>query len=92
MCLEEMLLCTIPKGDLFYGESRRRTSVLFSEGLRQEVHRLLNEMHQLYRKGYTPKVKPSKSCNACSLKDLCLPGLMQRGSVSTYLQKMMEEE
>lgn len=37
MCLEEMLCCTIPEGALYYGETRRRLRVSFSEELRQEV-------------------------------------------------------
>ena len=73
MCLEEMLCCTVPEGALYYGEPRRRTVVLFTPELRQQVRDSLTEMHQLYQRRYTPKVKPSKACNACSLKGLCLP-------------------
>ena len=51
----------------------------------------LAEMHQLYQRRYTPKVKPSKGCTACSLKDLCLPKLMNRKNVSNYLKSVMEE-
>lgn len=92
MCLEEMLCCEIPRGALYYGEPRRRTQVDFTPELRQEVKSLLSEMHELYRRGYTPKVKPSKPCNACSLKELCLPKLMRGRSVSAYLRDAMEDE
>lgn len=91
MCLEEMLCCDIPEGALYYGEIRRRIPVTFTQELRQEVRDLLMQMHDLYRRGYTPKVKPTKSCNACSLKELCLPKLMKARSVSDYLQNAMEE-
>ena len=91
LCLEEMLCCRIPEGALFYGEPRRRTAVPFTEELRQAVRAALEEMRQLARRGYTPKVKPTKSCNACSLKELCLPSLARRGKVSDYLEKAMEE-
>ena len=64
MCLEEMLLCRIPSGALYYGETRRRTDIEFDDGLRREVIAALEEMHQLYIRGYTPKVKPQKSCSA----------------------------
>mgnify|MGYP004608023773 CR=1 FL=1 len=60
-------------------------------GVRCQVRTLLAEMHELYRRGYTPKVKPSKSCNACSLKELCLPRLMKTKPVSDYLKAAMEE-
>ena len=92
MCLEEMLCCEIPRGALYYGEPRRRTEVDFTPELRQEVRALLEEMHALYARGNTPKVKPTKGCNACSLKGLCLPKLMRSKSVSAYLRGAMEGE
>lgn len=91
MCMEEMLCCTVPEGSLFYGETRRRTDVFFSDELRNQVTTLLAEMQQLFRRGHTPKVRPSKSCNACSLKELCLPALLGRRSALTYLRSAMEE-
>ena len=90
MCLEEMLCCQIPRGALYYGEPRRRTEVVFTPELRQEVRTLLEEMHALYRRGTTPKVKPSKRCQACSLKELCLPRLMKSRPVADYLRRAME--
>lgn len=92
MCLEEMLCCEIPRGALYYGEPRRRTEVDFTPELRQEVRALLEEMHALYARGSTPKVKPTKGCNACSLKGSCLPKLMRSKSVSAYLRGAMEGE
>ena len=71
---------------------RRRTEVDFTPALRQEVRALLEEMHALYARGSTPKVKPTKGCNACSLKGLCLPKLMRSKSVSAYLRGAMEGE
>ena len=91
MCLESMLCCDIPEGALYYGEIRRRERVSFTPELRAGVRELLAEMHELYRRGYTPKVKPTKSCNACSLKELCLPKLMKSRAVSAYLRAAMEE-
>lgn len=90
LCLEEMLCCEIPKGALYYSETRRRTEVVFTPELRQEVKALLREMHMLYARGYTPKAKPAKSCNACSLKELCIPKLMKSRSVTAYLHSGME--
>ncbi len=92
LCLEEMLCCEIPKGALYYGEPRRRTDVVFTPELRQEVRSLLEEMHRLYAHGHTPKVKVGKNCNACSLKELCLPRLMKSRSVTDYLRHGMEAE
>lgn len=91
MCLEEMLCCSIPRGALYYGEQRRRTPVDFTPELRRDVMDSLQEMHDLARRGRTPKVKPSKACNACSLKELCLPALMTGRPVSRYLEEHMED-
>ena len=55
------------------GSHAARTVVFFTPELRETVRRDSDEMHQLYHRGHTPKAKPSKSCNACSLKELCLP-------------------
>ena len=65
--------------------------VLFTPELRETVRRDSDEMHQLYHRGHTPKAKPSKACSACSLKELCLPQLVRRESVQTYLRRAMEE-
>lgn len=92
ICLEEMLCCKIPEGALFYGETRRRVVVPFTLPLRQQVYTMTEEMHQFYCRGYTPKVKPSKGCYACSLKDLCLPALMKSKKLDSYLQKAMEDD
>lgn len=92
MCLEEMLCCSIPEGALYFGETRRRVTVSFTEELRQSVRGQLEEMHQLYQRGYTPKVKPTKACGACSLKELCLPGLLRIKPVADYLAEAMEDE
>ena len=91
MCLEEMLCCDIPEGALFYGETRRREIVLFTDELREQVRGCLAEMRQLYQRGHTPKVKPSRSCKACSLKELCLPKLNKTRSVAEYIAAAMEE-
>ena len=85
MCLEEMLCCSIPEGSLFYGETRRRTRVVLNEPLRQQVKVCVEEMHQLYARGYTPRAKPTKACSACSKKELCLPCMLRKGTVASYM-------
>ena len=92
MCLEEMFSTEVPEGAIFYGESRRREIVDITSDLRTEVEKMFEEMHQYYNRHYTPKVKYSKSCNACSLKDICLPKLGKVVSVKRYLDQMLEEQ
>lgn len=76
MCLEEMLSARIDAGALYYGEIHRRNTVEISDELRKRVSDIVQEMHELYDKGYTPKARGSKSCNACSMKDICMPVLI----------------
>lgn len=91
MCLEEMYCCSISEGALFYGETRRREKIIFTDDLRASVINAVNEMHALYDKGYTPKVKPKKSCKACSLKEICLPELQSEKKVNDYIKSALKE-
>ncbi len=92
MCLEEMLLCSIPEGSLYYGEPRRRTKVALTAALREQVEDLTRQMHALAAKGRTPKAKPGKGCAACSLKDVCLPRLESTPSPAAYLRAHLPQE
>ena len=92
MCLEEMFSAEILEGAIFYGETRRRENVEIEETLRDEVRKMFQEMHQYYERKYTPKVKYSKSCNACSLKEICLPKLGKNISVKEYMDQMLKGE
>lgn len=92
MCLEEMLLCRIDEGSLFYGEPRRRTRVTFSPELRAQAEQMLGEMHQMDERGHTPRVKRHKGCSACSLKEICLPGMDRVPAASAYLRAHVQEE
>lgn len=91
ICLEEMLLCGVPYGYLYYGETNHRTRVEIDGALRTKVYAAFTEMHELYERRYTPRVKPTKACNACSLKDLCLPKLLKAASAADYLRNRIEE-
>lgn len=87
ICLEEMFQIRIPDGYLFYGENRRRSHVEFTKDLREAVKKAAREMHDLFQKGYTPNVKPTKKCRACSLEDLCLPKLQKTVKVRAYIEQ-----
>lgn len=84
MCLEEMLCCTISEGALFYFETKRRTKVVFTEEMRETVRRYAAEMHGYFDRQYLPRPKRTKACNACSLKDECLPKLEKIQSAKAY--------
>lgn len=91
MCLEEMLLCEISEAYLFYGETKRRLKVILDDSLREKVITMTKEMHELYDKRYTPKVKPYKGCKACSLTEICIPRLCKNPSVDKYIKENLLE-
>ncbi len=92
LCLEEMFVCDISEAYLFYGETKRRLPVSLTDELRQTVKDYLTEMHSYYKKGYTPKTKPSKACKSCSLEDICLPKMLKTVSVAGYINSMIGDD
>lgn len=92
LCLEEMLCCRVDAGYLYYGEPRRRQRVQITSELRERARQDINEMHQYYDRKHTPRAKASSKCKSCSLKELCLPGLMKNPSVRDYIEKAVGEE
>lgn len=92
MCLEEMLLSSIAYGYLYYGETKHRVKVEFTQEMRERVNKTYQEMHGLYQRGCTPKVKTTKACTTCSLAELCLPKLNKNLSVKEYIKQYIEEQ
>ena len=92
MCLEEMLACEIPKGYMFYGETKHRLEVEFNHDLRNKVQQMTEQIHDLFRRRHTPKVKTGSFCRACSLNELCLPKLCKIKNASDYINGRLEEK
>lgn len=91
MCLEEMLLCKVDTGYLFYNEIKHRVEVPITDPLREHVRQMAAEMHQYYERRHTPKVKTGPFCNNCSLQHICLPNLMQKQSVKSYIDRRLSD-
>ncbi|WP_246516478.1 CRISPR-associated protein Cas4 [Salicibibacter cibarius] len=91
MCLEEMLLCDIHQGYLFYNEIKHRVEVPLTSEIKDEVRSIVEEMHHYYRKKHTPKVKTGSFCKSCSLQNVCLPRLMNKRSVKSYIEGKIKE-
>ena len=92
ICLEQMLGVCISKGAIYYHETNRREEVVFTDELREQVSKLLCEMHNYYLRGYTPVTKPKSGCKACSLRDLCLPVICMKKDVDSYYNRFLSEE
>lgn len=91
VCLEEMLLLKIEKAYLYYEEIKRRVEIKITDQLRLKVKEIVEEMHMYYEKRYTPKVRTGPHCKQCSLRNICLPVLMEKSSVKTYIERKLQE-
>ena len=92
MCLEEMLCTEIPEGALYYGELRRRKSVVFTRQMKEGVAAAVSEMNAWLERRYTPRVKPKKACANCSLHEICQPNLPCVAAASEYVRKALWED
>lgn len=90
LCLEEMLGCSIPEGALYYGEKKRRTAVVFDDGLRKTTEQTAIAVHALLAGGKTPPPSYAKRCENCSFIPSCLPKIATRKRVARYLKSMVE--
>ncbi|TCW52975.1 CRISPR-associated exonuclease Cas4 [Bacillus thuringiensis] len=91
ICLEEMLLCEIKTGFIFYNEIKHRIEVPLTAHEKNNVRSIVKEMYDYYKRKYTPKVKTGLFCKNCSLQNLCLPELMNKRSVKSYIEGKIHE-
>jgi len=90
-CLEEMLFCEIELGYMYYHEIRHRVAVPLSSELKERVREMFAEMRGLYERRHTPRVKTGPYCRSCSLQHICLPELLNKRSVRSYIEGKMKE-
>lgn len=92
ICLEEMFVTEIQRADIYYGELHARKTYEMTRELRNELIHAVGEMHELMRRGTTPKVRPQKACAGCSMYEICQPGLSKWGSASDYVAEVLAEK
>ena len=76
LCLEEMLGVEIGRGQLFYGQKRRRFDVEFDDALRETTRRAAGQLHEIVAAGITPPAVREKKCDTCSLLEMCMPAVL----------------
>lgn len=91
MSLEEMLVCSIPKGAIYYHQTRQREYVEFDDEMRKKTKDMANEMWGYFMRAQTPKVKTSNKCKVCSMKSVCIPQLCKSIDVKKYIEEAMAE-
>lgn len=94
LCLEAMFGCRVAEGALFYGQTRRRHTVVFDDALRQLTLETIQATRKMIRGGHTPMARYlAKRCDACSLIELCQPKLLGKGrGVEAWLREQIAEE
>ncbi len=92
ICLEEMMNVEIPKGAVFYGQTRRRYDVKFDSALRKETEEAAMRLHELIESQKTPEPEYSKRCKTCSLFQQCMPEpCSKKNKASRYLSNILKQ-
>lgn len=78
ICLEEMFHVKVESGAIYYGKTRQRVEVEFTESRRQLVEEMSKEMYDCLETGQTPPAVLAKYCKNCSMYHLCVPQLAKR--------------
>lgn len=96
MALEEMRSCEVPRGALYYVQSRRRVVVDFDDGLRAATLEAARGYHALVRGRRLPRAVHDARCPACSLRAACLPMVTDdpgrmRGILSRVIEAGLRE-
>jgi len=92
LCLEEMLVVSIPEGALFYGRTRHRFDVVFDTYLRRETEETARRVRSLLTSGLTPPPVYTQRCEQCSLMEVCMPKTIQKKrTVRGYIARMLDE-
>lgn len=94
MALEEMFATILSEGALFYGETRRRVSVELDTELRTLTAEVAGAARNMIAAGDTPPpVYAKRTCDNCSLRELCQPKRVQRPEpVSAWLARQIAME
>ncbi|WP_145407243.1 CRISPR-associated protein Cas4 [Paenibacillus xylanexedens] len=91
MCLEEMLMCELHTAFFYYDEIKHRVEVVITEADRERVRESVKEMRHYYERNHTPKAKAGPHCKSCSLIHICVPDILSKRSVSSYIESRLNE-
>jgi CRISPR-associated exonuclease Cas4 len=89
-CLEEHYHLCIRSGFLFYGQTRRRERVEFSDELRRETEITAGAFRKLVEDGVTPLPETAARCHHCSLREVCMPNVTKEAE--KYISRMIRAD
>ena len=88
----EMLRGCVAEGALWYGQTRHRMAVIFSDSLQAQTLHVINQVRELLASGITPPPIYGKRCKACSLVEICQPKLLKRDKSVRYVAGLFAED
>lgn len=94
LCLEEMFGCDVSEGALFYGKTRRRTTVQLNGELRKLTLQTADAIRRCLNSGILPAaIHDPARCDRCSLLDSCQPRLGgRRKGVADWMARALDAE
>lgn len=92
LSIEEMLSVEVTNGALWYWQTRKRIDVKFDNQLRTQTKAFITKVQQLFTIGKTPPPTKGKHCQACSLIDICQPGLTNNDGSSGYVTALFNTD
>lgn len=78
LCLEEMFGTPVPEGALFYGQTRKRLTVVFDPELRALTRDTAIACAAMLGEGRTPPPVRTPACRRCSLHEACCPDRLEK--------------
>lgn len=88
LCLEEMLGLEVPSGYVWYGATRQRSRVDFTESLRADVLAAIEAIRAQMASGKLPTAPNDARCPECQLLHHCLPEISDgRDRVTGFLRR-----
>lgn len=88
LCLEEMLGLEVPHGFVWYGATRQRSRVDFTESLRADVLAIVEAIRNQMVSGDLPPAPNDARCPECQLLHHCLPEISDgRDRVTRFLHR-----
>lgn len=90
LCLEDMTGKAVPRGALFYAETKRRVEASFDNDLRALTLSTIEALRDVFASRQTPLPTQQRGrCRACSLAGLCKPDVAGR-RVRDWRRRMVE--
>ncbi len=91
LCLEEMKSAEVLEGAIWYWEVRRRETVMLDDALRRTTVATIEGAREVLANEQTPPPTDNKKrCRACSLIDLCQPGIFRQDWSARYVERIDE--